>query len=909
MKNNLPKKYKFLILSIISLIVILLISCILLFETLVPTITTKLSSSEVLSTNDININEVPYISTYYIEPKVSPNEDVIIDYYVTDYYHKEYTEEDTSETFTITVKIDGQTDIVKKNVKAGDNSINIGKFKTTGEQKFSIIATDQYGRNSHELFNFFLVEDSDEKEKNSKEYVMTKDDLIKYNIKNTDTYENKYIATLNLEEPTSETVKAELEKIAETIIPNSNTYTCIIADTVGNGEPGNLWGETIVKYADDYNKDTVMQEAANTRAGLQQLLDDISFQGYTSIKLLPGTYRIDHEETIFIPSNFTLDMNGATIKLNQFAGDSALMVTLNNTYDSHVINGTIEGDYYSHDYANSPNNSEWVMGISIGGESKYSSFENLTVKDITGYGGGNGIAKSRDESLYYTYQQPTAIGDTFELSDINRKTGETIESESRTTSDFIDIAGYDGIGYLSVSRYLGYQGNSCNTWNMIAHFYDGEQNYISSVDGYFYRRIAVPDGARYMKVTILEESYPTDLSVQYFRVPTHCSFKDIKFENNRCVGLAQSAMNNMLVENCEFTRCGQSSAKCAYDAEDGWDQMQDVTFRNLNFHDNPNNDFLTCAGHNFVIENMKAGKVYFWERTNSYVVRNCDNIDSANLGHTTRQRTGYVRFYNNTVNGNISIGAAEENDNWPLTIKDCTINGRAENVVDKGLYLRCTIGAATKNNSNSTWNTALGTGNFKDCTIKDKSGENSGGVYYNCTFNNINGNIHGTFDIENCTIDNWNVNGGGYDPNYTFTNSNLNNFSITFGYWYEGAVTTFDNCTINNEDYLLKLPHYSMKQPISILNSSFTSDGNDGMVFYYDDRTGGSAGELVNQDMLTIKNNKIKLDNSDYVVSGIGEDTVNNINITFDDNELLSDKLKLYDEDCKECNNISISEK
>lgn len=909
MKNNLPKKYKFLILSIISLIVILLISCTLLFETLVPTITTKLSSSEVLSTNDININEVPYISTYYIEPKVSPNEDVIIDYYVTDYYHKEYTEEDTSETFTITVKIDGQKDIIKKNVKAGDNSINIGSFKTTGEQKFSIIATDQYGRNSHELFNFFLVEDSDEKEKSSKEYVMTKDDLLKYNIKNTDTYENKYIATLNLEEPTSETVKAELEKIAETITPNSNTYTCIIADTVGNGEPGNWWGETIVKYAYDYNKDTVMQEAANTRSGLQQLLDDISFQGYTSIKLLPGTYRIDHEETIFVPSNFTLDMNGATIKLNQFAGDSALMVTLNNTYDSHVINGTIEGDYYSHDYANSPNNSEWVMGISIGGESKYSSFENLTVKDITGYGGGNGIAKSRDESLYYTYQQPTAIGDTFELSDINRKTGETIESESRTTSDFIDIAGYDGIGYLSVSRYLGYQGNSCNTWNMIAHFYDGEQNYISSVDGYFYRRIAVPDGARYMKVTILEESYPTDLSVQYFRVPTHCSFKDIKFENNRCVGLAQSAMNNMLVENCEFTKCGQSSAKCAYDAEDGWDQMQDVTFRNLNFHDNPNNDFLTCAGHNFVIENMKAGKVYFWERTDCYVVRNSDNISYANLGHTTRQRTGYVRFYNNTVNGNISIGAAEENDNWPLTVKDCTINGRAENVVDKGLYLRCTIGAATKNNSNSTWNTALGTGNFKDCTIKDKSGENSGGVYYNCTFNNINGNIHGTFDIENCTIDNWNVNGGGYDPNYTFTNSNLNNFSITFGYWYEGAVTTFDNCTINNDDFLLKLPHYSMKKPISILNSSFTSNGNDGMVVFYDDRTGGSAGELVNQDMLTIKNNKIKLDNSDYVVSGIGKDTVNNINITFDDNELLSDKLKLYDEDCKECNNISISEK
>ena len=30
---------------------------------------------------------------------------------------------------------------------------------------------------------------------------MTEEDLSKYNIKNTDTYENKYIATLNLEEP------------------------------------------------------------------------------------------------------------------------------------------------------------------------------------------------------------------------------------------------------------------------------------------------------------------------------------------------------------------------------------------------------------------------------------------------------------------------------------------------------------------------------------------------------------------------------------------------------------------------------------------------------------------------------------------------------------------------------------
>ena len=100
-----------------------------------------------------------------------------------------------------------------------------------------------------------------------------------------------------------------------------------------------------------------------------------------------------------------------------------------------------------------------------------------------------------------------------------------------------------------------------------------------------------------------------------------------------------------------------------------------------------------------------------------------------------------------------------------------------------------------------------------------------------------------------------------------------------------------------------------MKKPINIVNSTFTSNGINGMINFYDDRTGGSAGELVEQDMLTIENNKIKLDCSKYVVNGINKNTVNNINITFKNNELLSKKLKLYDIECNECENIKITEK
>ena len=555
---------------------------------------------------DINPNEVPYISTYYIKPIVAPDEEVIIDYYITDYYHKEYVGEDYSEIFTVTVRIEGKDDIIIENLQAGDHSVSLGTFPNLDgqEQKFSILCTDKCGRNSHELFNFFLVRN----EVPVNEYIMTEEDLTTYSISNTN--------------------------------------------------------------------DTTM--ITSTREGLQKLLDDKQAAGYNRLKLLEGIYRIDYLGTIYIPTMFTLDMNGATLKLHEFAGDKALMMELNNTFDSHVINGTIEGDYYNHDYDNSSNNSEWVNGVIIGGECKYSSFENLTIKDITGYGAGNGISDSRDGKLGYTYIYPKGIGDTFKLGDIDRNTGLDIESTNRTTCDFMDISGYSDIGYLSVSVYLGYQGNPCGTWNLICHFYDENKNFIKSIDAYQYRRVYVPSNAKFMRVTILNEAYPTNLSIQLFRIPTHCSFNNINFDNCRCVGLAQSAMKDMLVESCEFTNCGQSSAKCAYDAEDGWDMMQDVTFRQLNFHDNPTNDFLTCAGHNFILE-YSTCKIYIWGRTRNITIRN-NEIKGNRIHNDGIVKTGVSKFINNLVTNQLTF-ANNNNDISYSIIRDCSLLSTIQNSI------------------------------------------------------------------------------------------------------------------------------------------------------------------------------------------------------------------------------------
>ena len=807
-------------------------------------------------------NEVPYISTYYIKPVVEVGEEVFIDYYITDYYYKEYLEEDYSENFTVTVRIEGKTDKVFRNMKAGDHQVSLGSFSNLGEQKFSILCTDAYGRNSHELFNFFLV-------RNPivwNEYVMTEEDLKTYNIKNTDNYEVKKIIDLStLSNKTSARVKAALVDTASKIIPNSKTYVCVIADTTGDGTPDNWWAENQVVYASDYDKDAVLQESINTRKGLQQLLDDKKSAGFNKLKLLNGFYRIDHQSPLYIPSEFTLDLNYSTIKLNQFTGDSCLMLTLNNTFNSHVVNGIIDGDYFSHDYSNSNNNSEWPLGVQINGEAKYSSFENLTIKNITGYGSTNGISKSRDGILDTTYLSPMYLGNIFVLGDIDRNTGLSIPSNSRTTCDYKDISGYSDIGYLSINRHLGYQGNPCGTWNLICHFYDAEKNYIKSIDAYQYRRINVPVNSKYIRITILNIAYPTDLFIEYFRIPTHCSFKNINYENCRCVGMAPAAMNNMLVDSCEFTNCGQSGAKCAFDAEDGWDMMQDTTFKTLKFNNNPNNHFLTCAGHNFIIDGQVNGKIYIWSRTRALLVKNCKKVDITlqSGGKEAIVQHGVYRIFNNEFTGGTVANNLSKNNISTGTLSGLVYNSTIAKPTSNSYYYNCVIEPIESHlgylsnltmincvfNSNEKYKnkyTLTLTGStlsnlndrfFENCKFYGKSQFNISGKttliistqFKDCLFNDsyividgLNLNSNNLTLFENCSFR--------YSSNsFTYLDSYGTN-PCNFG------TVKFTNCTINNINNNLKPFIYIYSHPdgyfkfinctISIPSSITMIDGN-----------------------------------------------------------------------------------
>ncbi len=537
---------------------------------IIPALSLALVSACGAAADPAPANQVPYLSTYYINPRPLTTQAVTIDYYVTDFFQKEYLTDDASERFTIDYWVNGVQG-TQADVRPGDNTLKLGTLPK-GKVLFAFQATDRQGRKSHRLFQEFTVVDP-----------------------------------------------------ADSVIPRNRILR---PDLTQFGISA---------------KDT---DPSGTTAGLTAMLRWASTNGYRKVVLPRGRYRISETGAVQMASGLILDMNGSTFKLNPNNRDGCLMLDIANCTDSHVINGIFEGDLQEHDFKTAPNNSEWVNCISIGQGAEYCSVEDVVVSNVTGYGTTCGSTRS--------FAYPKSVGKHFVPGDIDSK-GDFVESAERTTStNWVDVSSFvTNAGFLQLGLYLGYQGNPAASWIYKAHFYDTNKTFISTVEGYLYRRMYPPRNAKYAKFTLLCTDQPDALTVFNFGAPNNCAFRNIRHVNVRCVGMALSAMVNMLVEGCRFDNCGWDSARCPFDAEDGWDMMQDLTFRNNVFGVNPVNDFVTCGGHNFVMEN-NVMRAYIWDRTRGYVFRN-NTMKAAGYRFATQKRTGYVRISGNVNQGPVSL--------------------------------------------------------------------------------------------------------------------------------------------------------------------------------------------------------------------------------------------------------------
>lgn len=490
------------------------------------------------------------------------------------------------------------------------------------------------------------------------------------------------------------------------------------------------------------------------------MLEELS-KNYNYLVLPQGTYKTAIDKTIMIPTNTTLDLNGATIKMEEGkSGNKAMQLRILQCEDSHVINGTIQGDYDTHDFANSANNSEWVHGIDISGRSKYSSFENLEIKDITGYGITSGFAVDRDGSGYCWGVV------SFKTTSNVSKNATTEHLDASCYTDFIDISKFkvDGCNYFQFGKYLGYQGCPSSSWYYTLEMYDENKELVDTFNGYYYRRVYIPQNVKYIKLKNYANSTLTlwiadQVSLFAFKAPVNCEVKNCKIDRARCVGFAPSAMESLRLLDTEFTRCGYSSAACAFDAEDGWDMMHDFYMARCNFHDNPNNEWLTCAGHNFLIENNENGGIYVWTRAEGMVVRN-NKIKYIKEGNNKQSK--HYKICNNE--------AIETITSTKCTVKNCkalAINSNAKKCEIYGLSN--SDGHKGVNNKyifKDGWSGYITNVNIKDSEVSYETRE-IGGISFNALnadilFDNVkfigkyNFNNHNNFNsglFKNCEIE------------------------------------------------------------------------------------------------------------------------------------------------------------
>ncbi len=617
--------------------------------------------------------EVPWLSMYYVQPQVTPQDDVKIGFYVTDWWQVEYRLGDRSHRFGARLRIWKKDEPretarvwTKKNLKAGDHVFNAGKFGE-GEYIVELSAIDQEKRKSPVLFHEFRVKkDFSISEKET--YRMTADDLKTYGLSNKDDVGIFHFIDAKGKSE-KETAALVAEEAAKVKVPSGKYVVVAGAEKYDPEENKNhrgargviepewlpnswSWRSCKVLYAPDYDKAEVETNAVANSKGLNRLLKDVREKGYRRLVMLPGCYRVSHTLPIYLPSDFTWDLNGATIKMNQFAGCKACMIRMRDCFDTHLVNGIIEGDYFEHDYANSKHMAEWVLGIEMDGAAKYCSVERLLLRYVTGYGITHGF---RGE---YGNTPPIS---TFKPGTIDEATGcERPDAEGLAICDYIDATKLrDAAGYLTISRWLGYQGMTGDDWSCRYHFYDKDGTYLETIRGRQYRRVRIPEKAAKVRATVYADVTAANkggLRINLPKLPWNSWYKDLFVLSARCVGITPSAMYNFRVENCTLARSGENLARCAFDAEDGWDMMQDVWVVRNKFFKNPYNELLTCVGHNFVAEDNE-GHIHFWHRSNGYVVRN--NVcrgETAFLASGNRADTGLVRIYDNTYLGSVLLG-------------------------------------------------------------------------------------------------------------------------------------------------------------------------------------------------------------------------------------------------------------
>lgn len=463
-----------------------------------------------------------------------------------------------------------------------------------------------------------------------------------------------------------------------------NTYTMVSADL----EEFTYNGET---YQIVPNDNTVSTALAN-KAALSAFFAKVKANGYNKVVMLNNTYWVDYHDknmttvnggdNIVFPNSFTVDLNGSTFRLTQCTDLSkAYFIDLYGNFDTHIINGTIKGNYDSFDFAATKTNinksTEWLSVISCRG-SRFCSFENLDISEAVGYDGGT---SSIDAGNYLT--------PTFSVGGINPQTGEVDSTKNNmVVSSIMTInSTYLNLGEVALSKFgqAGYWAGDKREYFM--SFYDSSNVHIKTIKSKMYYEVKIPTGASKVRVSGYGTTTQWQVNsgngpfVMLHRRSKNIVFKNCHWHDTRTAAITPVKVKGLSYENCIFEDIGlehgtyQVTAMLG-DFEDGWQWLCDVNFNGcqciVNDGKEGSNSIKIMYCNNFDFENNSG--IHIWVEEGGLE----SGFEQNNTFPSMRIERGYRSYHPNVVYDSNVIGTltAVDNGNYvvePLTMTNTTI--------------------------------------------------------------------------------------------------------------------------------------------------------------------------------------------------------------------------------------------
>ncbi len=396
-------------------------------------------------------------------------------------------------------------------------------------------------------------------------------------------------------------------------------------------------------------------DADATSKGLNAALQHAKTVGANKIVFPAGTYLISETDPVIFDHQDTIvDLNGATLQVRTNGKPMyAVVEVLPGTKNFRLTNGTIRGDRDEHDFKTAPGTHEGASCLSIVGGDNL-EFDHLHLTKATGDGAqvSSTGARNRNELLTRIYHDVSRANlESGGFSDRGEKVADTEKIRSikpyaiggeRKQFELGFLGGYMGFPWILGRAYQVY-------------FFDADNGFLEKQDCLQYRKVQVPEKARFMHVEFNQPAISDEpahsaahdwmVRINNFTPSTDVHFHDNLMDFNRRLGFCGAGVR-WLIENNRFENNGGTAPAYGVDLEDGWEMMQDVVFRKNTFKGNQIGDIVICAGSEILVEdNDFDNKVVFHGRAYNYTVRG-NRMNGGFVFYTTR--SGVATITGNT---------------------------------------------------------------------------------------------------------------------------------------------------------------------------------------------------------------------------------------------------------------------